>query len=67
MGKRIIYKETIDDYDPDDDSEAFEKLVAPADWDGPVQQRHCTDVLCLVFTGSCWIINTLKGIYASTK
>jgi Plasma-membrane choline transporter len=44
-----------------DDSE---KLVAPADFDGPTVDRHCTDVLCAAFLLASWIVMTGIGIYA---
>eukprot|EP00339_Tiarina_fusa_P022379 CAMPEP_0116997142 /NCGR_PEP_ID=MMETSP0472-20121206/690_1 /TAXON_ID=693140 ORGANISM="Tiarina fusus, Strain LIS" /NCGR_SAMPLE_ID=MMETSP0472 /ASSEMBLY_ACC=CAM_ASM_000603 /LENGTH=659 /DNA_ID=CAMNT_0004695951 /DNA_START=143 /DNA_END=2118 /DNA_ORIENTATION=+ len=57
-------RDAIEDYDEHDDSEAHEKLIAPADWDGPVQQRNCTDVLCLILLVASWLIMSIIGIYA---
>ena len=55
----------IEDYDDvDDDHEAHEKLIAPPDWDGPVSQRHCTDLLCLVLLIISWVVMTIIGAYA---
>jgi Plasma-membrane choline transporter len=41
-----------------------EKLVAPADFDGPTVDRHCTDVLCAGLLLASWIVMTGLGIYA---
>jgi len=51
-----------DDNDHDDD-----KLEAPADWDGPVEDRHCTDILLLLLLWGMWIAMTGVGIYAVTE
>ena len=56
-------RDKIEDYD-DDDTEAHEKLIAPADWDGPVKQRYCTDLLCLIMLVVTWFAMTWIGIYA---
>jgi hypothetical protein len=59
-------KETIEDYNTDDDTEAHEKLIAPADWDGPVGKdgRSCTDLLCLLLLIASWAAMTWIGMYA---
>jgi len=41
-----------------------EKLVAPADFDGPTRNRHCTDVLCLLLLVASWVVMTGVGLYA---
>ena len=46
------------------DDEANEKLVAPADFDGPTSTRHCTDVFCLLILIAAWVVMTGIGIYA---
>lgn len=53
--------EDIDDYD------ATEKLHAPADWDGPVEDRRCTDILVLLLLWGSWIAMTGVGAYAITE
>jgi hypothetical protein len=57
-----MMKTKIEDYDADDE-EAHEKLVAPPDWDGPVETRHCTDILCLFLIIAMWIGMTTVGAY----
>lgn len=47
-----------------DDVEGMDKLVAPADFDGPTGQRHCTDVLCSLLIVAMWAAMTYIGIYA---
>lgn len=46
------------------DDEGNEKLVAPADFDGPTRTRHCTDVFCLLILIAAWVAMTGIGIYA---
>jgi len=41
-----------------------EKLEAPADFDGPTQNRHCTDILMLLLLFCMWAAMTGIGIYA---
>jgi hypothetical protein len=60
-------KSTIEDYNGEEDAEAHEKLVAAADWDGPVKERHCTDLLCLILLCVSWVAMTWVGIYAVTN
>ena len=49
------------------DSDDEEKLVAPADFDGPVADRHCTDILLLLLLWGMWIAMMRLGIYAVTE
>lgn len=55
-------KRSIGDYDGDD--EANEKLHAAADFDGPVTDRYCTDLLWLILLCLCWAGMTAVGGYA---
>lgn len=55
-------KRSIGDYDGDD--EANEKLHAAADFDGPVTDRYCTDLLWLILLCLCWAGMTAVGSYA---
>lgn len=48
----------------DQDEEENDKLVAPADFDGPTSQRHVTDVLCTLLILTMWIAMTVIGIMA---
>jgi len=48
---------------PHDDEET-EKLVAPADFDGPTANRHCTDVLCSLLLFVMWAAMSFIGISA---
>lgn len=41
-----------------------DKLVAPADFDGPTKERHCTDVLCLILIIVSWVVMSGIGAYA---
>jgi Plasma-membrane choline transporter len=43
------------------------RLVAPADFDGPTQNRHCTDVFCLLLLVASWVVMSGIGGYALTK
>lgn len=43
------------------------KLVAPADFYGPTQQRHCTDTLCGVMIFLMWAAMSVIGISACTN
>jgi len=45
-------KRSIADYDGDD--EAHQKLRAAADFNGPVEDRYCTDLLWLILLCLCW-------------
>lgn len=42
----------------------MERLVAPADFDGPTVDRHCTDVFCFLLIIASWVIMTGIGAYA---
>lgn len=42
----------------------MERLVAPADFDGPTVDRHCTDIFCFVIIIASWVVMTGIGIYA---
>lgn len=44
-----------------------DKLVAPADFDGPTKNRHCTDVLCGLILIACWIAMSIIGFLASQE
>uniref|UniRef100_A0A7S4J5U8 Choline transporter-like protein n=1 Tax=Odontella aurita TaxID=265563 RepID=A0A7S4J5U8_9STRA len=46
------------------DSEGTEKLQAPPDFSGPVQNRRCTDVLCSLLLVLTWAAMTGLGFYA---
>lgn len=50
----------------DDDDEETTKLVAPADFNGPTGNRHCTDVLCSLLLLIMWAALTVIGIMACT-
>lgn len=39
-----------------------DKLSAPPDFDGPVRNRKCTDVIFLVAIVAMWIAMTVVGI-----
>ena len=39
-----------------------EKLRAPADFDGPVKDRKCTDVLFTLLIVAMWVAMTIVGI-----
>ena len=52
-----------DDDDDDDDSERV-KLRAPPDFDGPLEDRYCTDVLLLLLLLGMWVAMTGVGLYA---
>jgi choline transporter-like protein 2/4/5 len=47
--------------------EEHDKLVAPADFDGPTKDRHCTDILMLLALIAMWVAMTGVGIYAVTN
>jgi len=38
--------------------------VAPADFDGPTKNRHCTDLLCFLMIIASWVALTGIGVYA---
>jgi hypothetical protein len=42
----------------------MERLVAPADFDGPTVDRHCTDIFCFLLIIASWVVMTGIGIYA---
>jgi len=48
----------------DNDDEAHDKLRAPADFNGPVEDRHCTDLLWLILLVLCWVGMTAVGAHA---
>jgi Plasma-membrane choline transporter len=50
-----------------DNPDRGEKLVAPADFDGPTIDRHCTDLLCFILIVVSWIVMTGIGIYAMSN
>jgi choline transporter-like protein 2/4/5 len=56
-------KKSIEDYE--DGDEALEKLSAPADWNGPVENRRCTDLFFLFLIILSWAAMTWIGIYAT--
>ena len=47
-----------------DENRDMERLVAPADFDGPTVDRHCTDIVCFGLIIASWIVMTGIGIYA---
>jgi len=49
------------------DGDAGEKLSAPADFDGPTKDRHCTDLLCFLLIIASWVTMTGIGVYAVTN
>lgn len=51
-------------HDEHDDDEEAVKLVAPADFDGPTGNRHCTDVFCGLLIVVMWAAMTFIGISA---
>lgn len=58
------------DYDDEDDSydERYgERFEAPADFDGPVAERGCTDVLFALLMVLCWLAMTGIGKATSYK
>jgi Plasma-membrane choline transporter len=48
---------------PDANDPDNEKFVAPADFDGPTVDRHCTDLLFLILLILCWVCMTGIGIH----
>lgn len=52
------------DGDDDDDDNDHVKLRAAPDFDGPVKDRHCTDVFCMLLLVASWVAMTGVGIYA---
>ena len=57
------------DHNPDDENRGDEnrdmqRLVAPADFDGPTVDRHCTDVFCFLLIIASWVVMTGIGAYA---
>ena len=49
----------------DDDNKGMgDKLQAPADFDGPTSNRHCTDLLCTILIVLMWVSMTILGIQA---
>lgn len=63
-------KGTIEDYENDDDDlnkEAHQKFQAPDNWDGPVQDRHCTDSACFILLLIFLLIFSWIGLNATQK
>jgi hypothetical protein len=50
-----------------DNNEEGDKLVAAPDFRGPVEHRHCTDVLFLALLFAMWTVMTGIGIHAVTN
>jgi hypothetical protein len=50
-----------------DSEEQGDKLVAAPDFRGPVEHRHCTDVLFLILLFAMWTAMTGIGIHAVTN
>ena len=51
----------------DDENEEYmgDKLVAPADFQGPsTKERKCTDLLCTLLVVVMWCVMTFVGVYA---
>jgi choline transporter-like protein 2/4/5 len=44
--------------------EMGEKMVAPADFSGPMDKRGCTDILCLLLIIAHWVAMTALGAFA---
>jgi hypothetical protein len=51
-------------HDDDGDDDDTRKLRAAPDFDGPVKDRHCTDILCSLLLIASWIVMTGIGGYA---
>ena len=49
------------------DEEGTDKLEAPADFDGPTDDRHCTDIVCSILIVIMWIAMSGVGAYAVTN
>ncbi len=67
-------KSTIDDYDYDYDDdendmnkEAHQKLQSPPDWDGPIQERTCTDPGCFILLLIFLLVFSWIGLNATQK
>lgn len=56
MGREEAYE--------NEEEEVGEKLVAPPDFDGPVKNRRCTDVLCTLLIIAVWTAMTALGLYS---
>lgn len=54
-----------DDNDNDLNKEAHKKLQAPPDWDGPMQERHCTDSACFILLLIFLLIFSWIGLSAT--
>ena len=52
------------DNDNDNIGSDTDKLRAPADFHGPTEHRHCTDLLLLILILASWVAMTAIGIYA---
>lgn len=46
------------------DKDAQQKLRAPPDWDGPVQNRQCTDSACLLLLLIALVVFGIIGVYS---
>ena len=64
--------ETLHAYDHDDDDDddnrdgpQHHKLRAPPDWDGPIHNRRCTDIGCLLLFLMALFVYFCIGIYAA--
>ena len=55
------------DYDEDDLDDERSALRAPADFDGPLENRHCTDVFMLLLLFALWSAMTVVGLYVVDK
>ena len=53
-----------DDENRGDENRDMQRLVAPADFDGPTVDRHCTDVFCFLLIIASWVVMTGIGAYA---
>jgi len=51
----------------DQEQEGMQKMQKPANFDGPVKNRKCTDILCSVMLFAMWTGMTYVGISAVTK
>lgn len=51
----------------DQEEEGMQKMQAPPDFDGPTNERKCTDILCYLLLVAMWIGMTAIGIYAAQK
>ena len=42
------------------------KFEIPNDFDGPIEERHCTDIFCSILLVATWIAMTVVGYYVWT-